>query len=257
LPAQTFPYPNDISVLAAQNLWNTASGQAPTDMGQIGGCPGFTPAVQLRVPGSGTRETWCMNLYGPGLDQCLGNATAANQGTSAGLITHLCGNSYSSPATAPDDLVGTIGHASRATVLLDPNNPQFGYGTPSTVAPIQECGIVALNGNDGWNRTCDPTTVNSSSPYSGFNSDGVPTCNGDLQLVAGNYPMWGYMHLDLNAAATASGVNTEAHAYLNYLTTDSNAGYDALDSGFLRPCQMQVARNVDGGPYTLTAGATC
>jgi hypothetical protein len=212
LPANTFAPPNSISTAYnAGEVWNTSSPNFVSIW--INGCTDVSVGVQLRVPGSGTRATWCYNLYGPGSD-CLGNTTAGNAATSSVMETDVCGNPYTTPVTPAADPIGTVGHTSRATILIDPRSPDAGQAgaAPGTAPPLQACGIVQANGADAWNRTCDPTVVQTTSqPYSSTDLAGVRTCNGDLQVAAaGDYPMWGYEHLYLNAAATAGGANAEA-----------------------------------------------
>jgi len=120
-----FPYPDDISVASSQSLWNQG-GTGVSDIGLLGGCPGETPFVQVRVPGSGTRVTWCDNIYGPFSDSlCVGNAKSGVDATTTGdMLNKVCGNpgfpaangKAAVPPSSPVDLVGTVGHASRAGV---------------------------------------------------------------------------------------------------------------------------------------------
>jgi len=81
----------------------------------------------------------------------------------------------------------------------------------------------------------------------------VATCNGDLAVAEGQYPVWGYLHVDLNAAATQANVNAAAQGFLNFLQSDPD---DVQEFGFLQPCQMGNKRTDDGGPYVTTT-ATC
>jgi len=240
----TFTAPNNESVQTAQLLWSSALG----DYAQAGGTAGNPPTVQQRIPGSGDRATWCQNLYGPGNDQCVGNATNTN--TTGTELTAVCGNPYTNPTTSPTAGANAIGYASRAALVLDPRQP------PGGVNALAGCGIVQLSGANGYNATCDPSnpqTQNSSNAGTNPESN-YTTCNGDLQVAEGNYPAWGYVHLDLNAAEVSAGTNAAAQGLLNFIATDAD---DVRDFGGMETCQMEFSRSMDGGPYQATTGATC
>jgi len=240
---QTFTAPNNESVQTAQLLWSSALG----DYAQAGGTANNPPTVQQRIPGSGDRATWCQNLYGPGNDQCVGNAT--NTTTTGDELTVVCGNPYASggPA-APTDGANAIGYASRAALVLDPRQP------PGGVNALAGCGIVALNGASGYNRTCDPVDPSTFTPdTSAANPEsGEITCKGDLDVATGAYPAWGYVHLDVNASSSS---NAGARAFVSYVQTDETALLQ--QDGFMALCQMTVLRSQDAGPYVATTGATC
>jgi len=244
--SDTFPAPNNESVQAAQLLWNGTD----SDYGQIGGTSGAAPTLQQRSPGSGTRATWCFNLYGPGLDGSCANSSAAGTAATTGVeLGDVCGNPYAAggPA-APADPNGTIGYSSRGGVTVDPRQPSGG------LLPVAGCGIVQLNGQDGYNRNCNPAGTTASSPYSGINSEsGAPTCNGDLQVATGSYPTWGYEHLDYNS----SGATSAASAFVTYVNTNATAQTDFRTYGFMQNCQMLQTRATDAGPYSASPGASC
>ncbi len=239
---QTFTAPNNESVQTAQLLWSSALG----DYAQAGGTAGNPPTVQQRIPGSGDRVTWCQNLYGPGNDQCIGNAT--NASTTGSELTDVCGNPYTSPTTSPTAGANAIGYASRAALVLDPRQPLGG------TYPLAGCGIVQLNGASGYNRTCDPVDPSTFTPdNSAANSEsGEITCKGDLDVAMGAYPAWGYVHLDVNASSAS---NAGARAFVGYVQNDETALLQ--QDGFVALCQMQFQRNADAGPYAAATGATC
>jgi len=248
---QTFTAPNNESVQTAQLLWSSALG----DYAQAGGTANNPPTVQQRIPGSGTRATWCQNLYGPGNDQCVGNATNAN--TTGDELTAVCGNPYASggPA-APTDGANAIGYATRAALVVDPRQPGAGA---SGLAPLAGCGIVNLNGLNGYNGRCDPTNIGAAPAGTvGTNPESsASTCNGDLQVATGQYPVWGYEHLDLNPNAGAN-----ARAYVNFVNSalSATSGQQAerlQQQGFIKTCQMEFVRGADAGPYSASTGATC
>jgi len=220
----TFTAPNNESVQTAQLLWSSALG----DYAQAGGTAGNPPTVQQRIPGSGTRATWCQNLYGPGNDQCIGNATNAN--TTGDELTDVCGNPYTSPTTSPTAGANAIGYASRAALVLDPRQPLGG------TYPLAGCGIVQLNGASGYNGACDPVASASQ-------------CPGDADVAVGRYPMWGYLHLDTNPS-TAN--NAAARAFVNFIDPAGQDQEEALleRSGFVPTCEMAFKRTSDAGPYT-------
>jgi hypothetical protein len=75
---------------------------------------------------------------------------------------------------------------------------------------------------------------------------------------AGDYPMWGYVHLDLNKQASSNPnqvMNANAQAYVNFVMGQEP---DVLPQmGFIQLCKMNVQRSPDAGPYSPTTGATC
>jgi len=135
-----------------------------------------------------------------------------------------------------------------ATLSLTPAPRAFyvrPYTTGSPKTALQGCGVVTVG---GYNGSCDPSHGFGTNPGSG-----VPTCNGDLAVALGQYQIWGDLHLDLNAAATQANTNAAAQGFLNFLRSDPD---DVQEFGFLQPCQMDVSRSVDAGPYVATT-ATC
>ncbi len=205
----------------------------------IGGC-NHSNAVQGRVQGSGDRITFCFNVFGAGSDYCANEGSAGALAPTAGVeVNDVCG-----PTAADGN--DAQGYVSRALVVADPRSSS----SPPTT--LQGCGVVTVGGYNGYNGSCNPvnpTTNNAPSP-----ADGVNNCNGDNDVAAGRYQIWGYLHLDLNQAAVSSGANAAAQQFVNYVqSSDSNAVEQA---GFLRPCQMGFSRSVDAGPYATTT-ATC
>ncbi len=208
---------------------------------QVGGCT-HSNAVQNRVQGPGDRITFCFNVFGAGNDLCANEGSALALAPTAGVeVNDVCGPS---PGAGYD----AQGYVSRAAVVADPrSNPPT--GSPKTA--LQGCGVVTVGGQSGYNGTCDPT--NPTSGYGTNPGSGVPTCNGDLAVALGQYQIWGYLHVDLNAAATQANTNAAAQGFLNFLQSDPD---DVQEFGFLQPCQMDVSRSVDAGPYVATT-ATC
>ncbi len=240
--ANGFAAPNDESVNTAQLLWNGTIG----DYVQVGGVTGVPPTIQQRVPGSGTRITWCYNINGSGNDlSCVNTSPPGPALTTGAMLNDVCGNPYAAGGpTSPVDPAGTIGYASHAAVTRDPRQPAGGQ------LALAGCGLVGLGGYDGYNRDCDPTDPTTSS-YTGMNPESnVLTCQGDLQVALGHYPAWGYEHLDVNA----SGTTTAANQFINYLFEDPD---DVQEYGFMQPCQLLNTRSADGGPYTASPGAAC
>ena len=274
LPAATFPFPNDHPLAASYHLWNPIDPSAIGDLGQVGGCAGIAPAIQVRLPGSGTRVTWCYNIYGAGLDDCSNSAAAAAQGGSGGLVAAICGNPYSQPPAGPLDAMGTIGHTSRATVVIDPNVlPVPGsLDNLETKAPIIGCGIVSLAGHSGYNRDCDPIKalagVQQASRYIATDTNGDLICKGDREVATGAYQVWGYEHFDTSAKLTsgpsyrylyaAAGIaSLPVGGDLTYLLHNTTQQNRLRGFGFMDSCQMQVARSRDASPYRLNLGYSC
>jgi len=244
IPSLQFPAPDNLSQLGGRLLWTSAAG----DWSQVGGCLGNTPFLQERVTGSGTRATYCLSIFGPGVDLCANTATAPAADTTGTMVKDVCGNSTT--GVGPVDSLGTIGYVSRAAVVVNPNQP-----AGVTNAPLAGCGLVQLGGKDGYNRTCDPgqVTLGNPQPYTGVNpQSNRTTCRGDLQVADGEYQVWGYVHLDLNP--TSNG-NTEARAFLVFVQAVDAVLFE--QDGFMLPCHMQISRGIDGGPYVSNPGATC
>jgi hypothetical protein len=242
-----FASPNNLSVPSSQILWDNSL----SDWSQVGGCAGLGPTLQQRSPGSGTRDTICFNIFGTNNDGLCANNSAAGTASTTGVeLTDVCGNPYTTPATAPVDPAGTIGYATRSALVVNPLQPTGG------LAPLSGCGIVQLNGVSGYNGTCDPATLSTggtSSPSGTNSEDGAPTCNGDLDVVNGNVITWGYEHLFLNANSMN---NTAAKDFLVFVSATEDLLLQQY--GFVLNCQMTVSRSQDGGPYTaLTTAASC
>lgn len=245
----TFIYPNDLSVQQAVALF----GNVVTDLGTIGGQSGGAPTLQQRATGSGTRITYCDNVFGPGRDtQCVNNGNRPAPTTGEEEYDVCGGDPYTSTpgftgAGAPTSPVAdAIGYASRAGILADsrPGAPKY--------TPLSGCGLITLNGSNAWNATCDPTNPGANGAPS-FSGDGVLECNGDNQVVSGRYTAWGYEHLYTNANGAN---NAAARAFINYINTTPSEQTLLQKQGFMRNCQMAFARTVDAGPYS-PANASC
>ena len=230
--------PAGLSVQQAQALYNQQIGIER----QIGGC-NRSATVQNRALGAGDRITWCFTVYGAGSDPCQNTGSANGlAGTAAQVVQDVCG-------TNPPDGNDAQGYLSRADVVADPRSPS----SPPTA--LTGCGLVQVGGQTGYNGTCDPTNP-TADPNRGYGTNpgsGVATCNGDLAVAEGQYPVWGYLHVDLNAAATQANTNAAAQGFLTFLQSDPD---DVQEFGFLQPCQMGNKRTDDGGPYVATT-ATC
>jgi hypothetical protein len=266
-----FSAPNNMSVSSANLLW---SGNA-SDYSIVGGCSSSTgsgttaPQLQQRSVGSGTRITWCDNIFGPGNDGSCANSTGAGTAGSTGtMVKDVCGNA-SNGAAALDPL-GSIGYISRSAAVADPNK---------TSEALQNCGIVSLNGVSAYNQDCNPAdSLGSPATYasftgsnSGFNPEsGAKICNGDLTVATNQYPAWGYEHFDLNKTAKTGGQDAAAIDFIDFITATNNSGDTVnyattkgdepqfLAQGFMRLCQMTVTRSADGGaPHPSASGATC
>ncbi len=230
--------PADISVQQGQELYLQQIGNEQ----QVGGC-GHASTVQNRVQGAGDRITWCFNVYGAAIDNCQNTGSANGlAGTTTAEVSDVCGPS-------PQAGYYAQGYVSRADVVADPRS------TARPPTALQGCGVVQVGGQSGYNGTCDPTNP-TADPNHGYGTNpgsGVATCNGDLAVAKGQYPVWGYLHLDLNAAATQANTNAAAQGFLTFLQSDLD---DVQDFGFLETCQMGNKRTDDGGPYVTTT-ATC
>ncbi len=230
--------PADLSIAQAQLLYNQVIGNEQA----VGGC-NHSNAVQNRVNGSGTRITFCFNVYGAGTDNCQNEGSAqALAGTTGAEVNDVCG-----PSAA--DTPYAQGYVSRAAVVADPRSPS---NTPPLA--LQGCGVVTLGGASGYNGSCDPVDPSTFTPQNSQPNPGSGeiTCDDDLDVAAGRYSIWGYVHLVTNA--NAGGNNQSAQAFVTYAQNDEQALLQ--QSGFLLPCQMNVRRTADGGPYTTTT-ATC
>ncbi len=233
--------PAALSLAQAQLLYNQAIGNERA----VGGC-NHSNAVQGRVLGPGDRITWCFNVFGAGIDNCNNEGSAQPLAPTTGSeVNDVCG-----PSAADGNYAQ--GFVSRADVVADPrSNPPTG----SRKTTLQGCGVVTVGGFSGYNGSCDPTNP-TADPNHGYGTNpgsGVATCNGDLAVALGQYQIWGYLHVDLNAAATQANTNAAAQGFLNFLQSDPD---DVQEFGFLQPCQMDVSRSVDAGPYVATT-ATC
>ncbi len=205
----------------------------------VGGC-NHSNAVQNRIPGSGTRITFCFNVFGAGNDFCGNEGSAQRPApTTDVMVNDVCG------PTAADGNYAQ-GYVTRSAIVGDPRS------TASPKPSLQGCGVVTVGGYSGYNGTCNPvspTTNNSPSPV-----DGVNNCNGDNDVAAGRYQIWGYEHLVTNVA---SGATSPQQSFVHYLlTTPSEYRTLTRAQGFMQLCQMGFRRAVDAGPYSSQT-ATC
>lgn len=239
-----FPAPNNISVPASTQLWSNAL----FDFAQVGGTLGTSPVLQERQTGSGTRITFCDNIFGPGLDSSCQNSSSA--GPTSGTKNELnavCGAAFGNTSGPAQQGAGAIGYVTRAAATIDARQ-----ATGSTQYPMPGCGIVSLGGVNAYNADCDPS---NSATFTASNSatnpvTGVATCNGDLQVAEGQYAAWGYVHLSVNTHLT----NTDANAFINYAV----AQQALLETqGFIRSCKMLFTRAIDGGSLTANPSANC
>ncbi len=228
--------PAGLSFAQAQLLYAQQIGNERS----VGGC-NHSNAVQNRVLGSGTRITFCFNIYGAGIDNCQNEGSAqALAGTTGTEVNDVCG---------PTALDGNYaqGYVTRSAIVGDPRS------TTSPKTALQGCGVVTVGGYSGYNGTCNPTapaTQNSPSPV-----DGVNNCNGDNDVASGRYQIWGYEHLVTNVSNNAA-----AASFVTFLTTNANGSTEDVtltrQQGFLQQCQMGFKRTADAGPYS-TQTATC
>ncbi len=236
-----FCAPTNLSIAQANLLWN----QKINNWSKIGGCNQPT-TVDNRVAGSGTRVTWCFNVYSAGVDSCKNNgATTGPFGTTGAMLTGICGPAGTTPGA---DGLDSIGYASRSGTLISGQT-----GNPPN-RTMTQCGIVALNGVSGWNGQCDPnnaaSTGGSPSPL-----DGVSTCPGDLQVATDQYQAWGYEHLVV--ASAVNSTNQPAKDFVSWATNPANdPGVTIRSTGFMQSCQMGFKRSVDGGAPSVQT-ATC
>ncbi len=226
--------PAGLSVQQAQELYNQQIGNEQ----QIGGC-NHSATVQNRALGSGTRITFCFNVYGPGTDNC-NNTGSANglAGTTTAEVTDVCGSN-------PPDGNYAQGYVTRSAIVGDPRS------TTSPKTALTGCGVVTVGGYSGYNGTCDPTnpgaTGGQPSPV-----DRVVNCPGDNDVAAGRYTVWGYEHLVTNVSN-----NPLAQSFVSFLTTNTNEDNTVTRAqGFMQQCQMGFRRADDASPYSVQT-ATC
>jgi hypothetical protein len=81
---------------------------------------------------------------------------------------------------------------------------------------------------------------------------GIYICPGDYDVANGNYVVWGYAHADTGLGG--DDATAEAQAYLDFLTNEDQPAL--RENGLVEPCEMNVARTFDAGPYSL-ATSTC
>ncbi len=228
--------PAALSLQQAQLLYTQQIGNER----QVGGC-NHSNAVQNRALGSGTRITFCFNVFGVGTDNCANEGSAQPlAGTTGTEVNDVCG------PTAADGNYAQ-GYVTRSAIVGDPRS------TSSPKTALQGCGIVTAGGFSGYNGTCNPvspTTNNSPSPV-----DGVNNCNGDNDVAAGRYTIWGYEHLVTNVSNNAA-----AASFVTFLTTNLNGSTEdstvTRAQGFLQQCQMGFKRADDAAPYNVQT-ATC
>jgi len=230
--------PNDLGQLAAQQLWQ----DFVPDWGNVGGTPaancggGFGVSTHNRSGTSGTRITWCFNIFN-GVDNCGENATdalGAPLGLAPGtpnMLNDICGNSFTGAAPRAD--VGTAGYVSRADVLVDPRGVS---STPSRRQTLQNCGLIPLDGHTGWNGTCNPNAAANTSS----------SCPGDADVQNGLYRAWGYIHFDYNKSQASGSVVVN---FINWVETSNTSQQVFQDNGFIRSCKMNFTRSADGAPY--------
>jgi len=228
--------PSGLSLAQAALLYNQLIGNER----QVGGC-NHSNAVQNRVQGSGTRITFCFNIFGPGTDNCQNEGSAQALAPTTGTeVNDVCG-----PNAADGNYAQ--GYVTRSAIVGDPRS------TASPKTALQGCGVVTVGGYSGYNGACNPVnpaTNNSPSPV-----DGVNNCNGDNDVASGRYQIWGYEHLVTNVSGNAA-----AASFVNFLTTNANGSTEDITltraQGFLQQCQMGFKRGADAGPYSAQT-ATC
>ncbi len=206
----------------------------------MGGCNHYN-AVQNYVHGAGDRIIWCFNIYGYGADYCANEGSAQRlAGTAPEMVNDVCN------APGADGFYAQ-GYVSRALVVDDPrSNPP---------AALIRCGLVQIDGQTGYNGTCDPTdgsTQNGGNSQAWASSGTGRICNGDYAVAIGQYYIWGYLHVALNQAAVSSGANTEAQNFVKFMQSDPD---EVQDYGFLQPCQMAYQRTQDGGALSVTSSS--
>jgi len=226
--------PAGISLAQAQLLYTQAIGN---ERG-IGGC-NHSNAVQNRIAGSGTRITFCFNVFGAGTDNCANEGSAQALAPTTGvMVNDVCG-----PNAADGNYAQ--GYVTRSAIVGDPRS------TASPKTALQGCGVVTVGGYSGYNGTCNPVnpgaTGGQPSPQ-----DGVVNCPGDNDVASGRYQIWGYEHLVTNISNNAA-----ATSFVNFLTTTPSEDTALTRAqGFMQLCQMGFKRTVDAGPYSPQT-ATC
>jgi len=227
--------PAGLSAPQAQALYEALAGNEQN----VGGCT-HAATVQNRAQGAGDRMTWCFSVFGAGTDSCTNEGSAHGlAGTTGAEINDVCGPSAQAGNYAQ-------GYVSRAAVVADPRD------TRPIPAALTGCGVVQVGGQTGYNGACDPTntaTQNGDVSQAWSSSPTGRICNGDYAVATGQYPVWGYLHADLNQAAVSSGVNTTAQQFLQFMQNDAD---EVQEFGFLQTCQMGNKRTDDGGPYATT-----
>jgi hypothetical protein len=283
-PANTFDMANSLNTQNASEAYNGTF----SNMAAFNGCAAYSSwKIQNRNSGFGTRITFCFNINagsdcsGSNEAPCLANTA---NGTPAGCVDTLggdnsasdCGNPVTTfcpggvapttgvmlhavctwsgnngAANAPLDPQGTIGYASRST-----------WNNPSAASQLTNCGLIGFNNATSWNGQCDPYALQISNaggaaytPPAGTatvdSQDGKLQCDGDMAVIKGDYPIWGFIHLVLNAQALQSGNDAEAEDYITFLTSEEE-DMTLPDYGFLRQCQLQYTRSDDAAPFNAT-----
>ncbi len=200
----------------------------------VGGCT-HSNAVQNRIPGSGTRITFCFNVFGAGNDFCGNEGSAqAPAPTTTVEVQDVCG-----PYAADGNYAQ--GYVSRSAIV----GYLPGFGNPK--AALRGCGVVTVGGYSGYNGACDPTAPTTNNGPSAV--DGVNNCNGDNDVAAGRYTVWGYEHCVTNANGPSA-----AQDFCTFLA--SQESFLLQRQGFPLLCQMGFVRTLDAGPYSATT-ATC
>lgn len=230
--------PSGLSLQQANLLYNQGIGNESG----VGGC-NHVNAVQNRASGSGTRVTFCFNVYGPGNDLCNNlNAPQGSAGTTGTEVKDVCGNAGT--GAAPVDGNYAQGYVTRSAIVGDPNS------TTSPKKALSGCGVVSIGGYSGYNGACNPATASTTGGVAA--PDGVINCPGDIDVATGRYQVWGYEHLVTNPSN-----NALAQGFVNYVIgTPSEDVALTQAQGFLRKCQMGFVRGSDAAPYSLTT-ATC
>ena len=253
----TFQSPSDLSYQQAALLWLGGS----TDFAAFNGCSGVSPGNQNRASGSGTRGTFCTNLYGPFTDLCSsGNVAQPDTATTGKELAAVCGIPSGVDGTiAPQDGANSaggsfVGYVGRSAVIA----PYTLSGVPVLNKPIAGCGLVSINGKNASNGLCNPnnqptpnqTKVIGPGGVANPNGSGFEICPGDLQVALGQYTIFGYAH-----AYSAKGLtNPDVSAFLTFLRSNTEQK-QLFNLGLLRECQLNVSRTVDGGPYSASPGS--
>lgn len=204
-------------------------------------------AQAQRATGSGTRITMCYNIFA-GLDSSCGDDSTVGATSTTGAMENAVCGAYG--ASSIGDAAGTLGYSSRSGTLATGQGGNTNNFTTLALVPVENCGIVALNGTTGWNNQCDATNPTTGTGAETNNVDSTLQCPGDFDVLNGNYPAWGFEHFDTNIAETGSDPAT---AYLNWIPGHNG---EMKQLGFMLNCQMNVTRGYDAGPVSLS-GASC